>query len=310
MSATRSCTTATSSRGCRISARCSSKNSTRSPKSTARAGRVLRPWRAEVGAGRCEARNLFYLDATCPLVSKVHKQAMRHQRLGRHVLLIGHAGHPEVIGTMGQLPEGAVTLIETEEDVRNFTPADPAISASSPRRRSRWRTRPASSSALQEKLPEPGRRPPPIRSAMPPPTARTRSRKRRRAATSSRRRRAQLVQFQAPRRSRRAGRGQDVACSCSAPPRSRGNDIGDIGYARPVGRRIGARDHRRRDHRRFPRPLRRERGTRHHGDRDGALPGHARSLRDVELTSADMAFVNGKRLMAVYTDVGERMRTP
>ena len=63
-----------------------------------------------------EARNLFYLDATCPLVSKVHKQAMRHQRLGRHVVLIGHAGHPEVIGTMGQLPEGSVTLVETEED--------------------------------------------------------------------------------------------------------------------------------------------------------------------------------------------------
>lgn len=72
------------------------------------------------------ARNLFYLDATCPLVSKVHKQAMRHQRLGRHVLLIGHAGHPEVIGTMGQLPEGAVTLIETEADAQRFEPADPA----------------------------------------------------------------------------------------------------------------------------------------------------------------------------------------
>ncbi|RWH70251.1 4-hydroxy-3-methylbut-2-enyl diphosphate reductase [Mesorhizobium sp.] len=71
-----------------------------------------------------EARNLFYLDATCPLVSKVHKQAMRHQRLGRHVLLIGHAGHPEVIGTMGQLPEGAVTLIETEADAARFVPAD------------------------------------------------------------------------------------------------------------------------------------------------------------------------------------------
>ncbi|MHA6644120.1 4-hydroxy-3-methylbut-2-enyl diphosphate reductase [Mesorhizobium sp. A623] len=70
------------------------------------------------------ARNLFYLDATCPLVSKVHKQAMRHQRQGRHVLLIGHAGHPEVIGTMGQLPDGAVTLIETENDARTFTPTD------------------------------------------------------------------------------------------------------------------------------------------------------------------------------------------
>ncbi|PSJ61433.1 4-hydroxy-3-methylbut-2-enyl diphosphate reductase [Pseudaminobacter soli (ex Li et al. 2025)] len=72
-----------------------------------------------------QARNLFYLDATCPLVSKVHKQAMRHQRLGRHILLIGHAGHPEVIGTMGQLPEGAVTLIETEADVAAFQPQDP-----------------------------------------------------------------------------------------------------------------------------------------------------------------------------------------
>jgi len=72
-----------------------------------------------------QTRNLFYLDATCPLVSKVHKQAMRHQRLGRHVLLIGHAGHPEVIGTMGQLPDGAVTLIETEADVAAFQPQDP-----------------------------------------------------------------------------------------------------------------------------------------------------------------------------------------
>lgn len=62
-----------------------------------------------------EARKLFYLDATCPLVSKVHKQAMRHHRQGRHVLLIGHAGHPEVVGTMGQLPPGAVTLVESEQ---------------------------------------------------------------------------------------------------------------------------------------------------------------------------------------------------
>lgn len=71
-----------------------------------------------------EARNLFYLDATCPLVSKVHKQAMRHQRLGRHIILIGHAGHPEVIGTMGQLPEGSVSLIETIADVDAYEPVD------------------------------------------------------------------------------------------------------------------------------------------------------------------------------------------
>ena len=71
-----------------------------------------------------QARNLFYLDATCPLVSKVHKQAMRHQRLGRHVVLIGHAGHPEVIGTMGQLPEGSVSLVETVEDAEAYVPPD------------------------------------------------------------------------------------------------------------------------------------------------------------------------------------------
>lgn len=71
------------------------------------------------------ARNLFYLDATCPLVSKVHKQALRHKRLGRHVILIGHEGHPEVIGTMGQLPEGTVSLVDTVEDAEKYQPADP-----------------------------------------------------------------------------------------------------------------------------------------------------------------------------------------
>jgi 4-hydroxy-3-methylbut-2-enyl diphosphate reductase len=71
------------------------------------------------------SRNLFYLDATCPLVSKVHKQAMRHERLGRHVILIGHEGHPEVIGTMGQLPPGSVSLIETVEDADAYEPTDP-----------------------------------------------------------------------------------------------------------------------------------------------------------------------------------------
>ena len=71
-----------------------------------------------------EHLNLLYFDATCPLVSKVHKQAQRHMRLGRHVFLIGHAGHPEVIGTMGQLPKGAVTLVETPEDVKALAPED------------------------------------------------------------------------------------------------------------------------------------------------------------------------------------------
>ncbi|MFO0287059.1 MAG: 4-hydroxy-3-methylbut-2-enyl diphosphate reductase [Brevundimonas sp.] len=66
------------------------------------------------------ARNLFFLDATCPLVSKVHVEAERHHAAGRHILLIGHAGHPEVVGTMGQLPAGAVSLIETVEDAEAF----------------------------------------------------------------------------------------------------------------------------------------------------------------------------------------------
>ena len=69
---------------------------------------------------KAESRNMLYLDATCPLVSKVHKQAMLHNKRGRHVLLVGHAGHPEVIGTMGQLPEGEVSLVETPEDVDSF----------------------------------------------------------------------------------------------------------------------------------------------------------------------------------------------
>jgi 4-hydroxy-3-methylbut-2-enyl diphosphate reductase len=70
-------------------------------------------------------RQMIYLDATCPLVSKVHVEAERHYRAGREIVLIGHAGHPEVVGTMGQLPEGGVTLIQTTADVEAFTPRDP-----------------------------------------------------------------------------------------------------------------------------------------------------------------------------------------
>ena len=70
-------------------------------------------------------RQMLYLDATCPLVSKVHLDAERHFKAGREVVLIGHAGHPEVIGTLGQLPEGAVALIETAADAERFEPRDP-----------------------------------------------------------------------------------------------------------------------------------------------------------------------------------------
>ncbi len=72
-----------------------------------------------------QARNMFFIDATCPLVSKVHKEAQIHHKRDREIVLIGHAGHPEVIGTMGQLPSGAVTLIETVADAEKLTPKDP-----------------------------------------------------------------------------------------------------------------------------------------------------------------------------------------
>ncbi|MBU4434077.1 MAG: 4-hydroxy-3-methylbut-2-enyl diphosphate reductase [Alphaproteobacteria bacterium] len=73
-----------------------------------------------------KARQMIYLDATCPLVSKVHVEAQKHFDAGREIVLIGHAGHPEVVGTMGQLPEGSVTLIENIADARVWTPKDAA----------------------------------------------------------------------------------------------------------------------------------------------------------------------------------------
>ena len=73
-----------------------------------------------------ERRAMLYVDATCPLVSKVHVESERLSRIGREIVLIGHAGHPEVIGTMGQLPPGTISLIETLEDARAFRPRDPA----------------------------------------------------------------------------------------------------------------------------------------------------------------------------------------
>ena len=74
-------------------------------------------------------RGLQFVDATCPLVSKVHRQAERLIADGRHILFIGHAGHPEVIGTFGQVPEGSITLVETIDDARNVTVDDPATLA-------------------------------------------------------------------------------------------------------------------------------------------------------------------------------------
>ncbi len=72
------------------------------------------------------AREMLFLDATCPLVSKVHVEAERHHAAGRHIILIGHAGHPEVVGTMGQLPPGAISLVETIVDAETFQRPDDA----------------------------------------------------------------------------------------------------------------------------------------------------------------------------------------
>jgi 4-hydroxy-3-methylbut-2-en-1-yl diphosphate reductase len=71
-----------------------------------------------------ERRGLQALDATCPLVTKVHREADIHHRRGREIVLIGHADHPEVVGTMGQLPPGSITLLEDLEDVEGFEPRD------------------------------------------------------------------------------------------------------------------------------------------------------------------------------------------
>lgn len=73
-----------------------------------------------------EDRGLAYLDATCPLVTKVHREAEIHHEMGRQIIMIGHKGHPEVIGTMGQVPEGAVLLVENVADAELVAPSDPA----------------------------------------------------------------------------------------------------------------------------------------------------------------------------------------
>jgi len=72
-----------------------------------------------------ERRNMLYVDATCPLVSKVHIEAERHHDNGLQIVMIGHEGHPETVGTMGQLPDGEVILVETPEDVAHIAPRDP-----------------------------------------------------------------------------------------------------------------------------------------------------------------------------------------
>ncbi len=75
-------------------------------------------------SAEAQERNLLAIDATCPLVTKVHREAEIHWKRGRRVLLVGHSGHPEVVGTMGQLPEGAVVLVESIEDIKTLNLPD------------------------------------------------------------------------------------------------------------------------------------------------------------------------------------------
>ena len=272
MSATRSCTTATSSRACRSSARCSSRNCREIPPEHRACPVVFSAHGVPKSVpADAEARNLFYLDATCPLVSKVHKQAMRHQRLGRHVLLIGHAGHPEVIGTMGQLPEGAVTLIETEADVQRFRAGrsvgarlrhpDDAVG------RGHRRHHPRAAGALSRDQGAGGRIDL-LRHHQPP------------GSGEGNRARAPTCSWSSARRIRRIPCGwsrspsapaRRCRCSCSAPSEIPWDDDRRDLDARPFGRRIGAGNHRRRDHRRLPRAFRRDGRTGDHGDRDGGI---------------------------------------
>lgn len=80
---------------------------------------------AKAVPAEAKRREMIYVDATCPLVSKVHVEAERHFANGDEIILIGHAGHPEVVGTMGQLPDGAISLVETVADAERFEPNDP-----------------------------------------------------------------------------------------------------------------------------------------------------------------------------------------
>ena len=151
-------------------------------------------------------RGLAFVDATCPLVSKVHRQAERLIAEGRHIIFVGHAGHPEVIGTFGQVPEGSMTLVETVDQVSDLEIPDPPTSPSSPKPRCRSTTPPhrrRAEGALPGD-PRAAQRGHLLRHLQPPGGGQG---DRRRVRPDAGDRRAQQQQFAAARRSRRtAGR--------------------------------------------------------------------------------------------------------
>ena len=295
MSATRSSITAMSSKGCETTARSSSRNSTRSADDGQPVVFSAHGVPKSVPADAAD-RDLFYLDATCPLVSKVHKQAMRHASAGRHVILIGHARPPGSDRHDGAAARpGTVTLIETVEDAAAFQPADPAtlgfvtqttlsVDDTADIIAALQATFPGDDGALvgidllcHDQPPgsgEGGGARLPISSS-----------------SSARRIRPTRSAWSKWRSSAGAAKGVLVQ-------RAAGNALSNcIGADHPVvGMSAGASAPevaRRRDHRRLPRALRRH--DRARPDRRGKreLSGHAQPCATRRSTNADMAFVNG-----------------
>ena len=220
------------------------------------------------------ARNFFSLDATCPLVTKVHREAAIHFKRGREILLIGHSHHPEVVGTLGQLPAGAVTLIETAEDAKTFTPKDPNNLAFVTQTTLSIDDTAEIVAMLKERFPEhlrPAQGRHLLRHHQPPARGQEGGAGGRRP---DRGRRAELVEFAAPARSRRA-RGLPDRGAGAARRRSRLVAVRGHQEPRHHRGRLGAGSDRRGDHGRLRRALRTACGDGLGRGRERVLPAAA-----------------------------------
>ena len=206
------------------------------------------------------ARRLFTIDATCPLVTKVHREAQVHFKRGRKIILIGHAGHPEVIGTMGQLPPGAIVLVSTVEDVEALAFEDESnlayvtqttlsVDDTHEHRRS------ARSSAFP-RIVAPTRRRHLLRHDQSPGGDQAR---RADGRSGDRRRLAQFLQFATTGRGRASARAARSRAFCRAPRTSTGEIFGAIGSLAITAGRLRAGNSRRTGHRRLRRTLRNRR---------------------------------------------------
>ena len=225
------------------------------------------------------ARKLFFLDATCPLVSKVHVEAERQFGEGREILLIGHAGHPEVVGTTGQLPDGAVHLIETADDARAFMPRDPDQLAVITQTTLSVDDTKEIVSVLKERFP---RMITPRKDDICYATTNRQEAVKRMAPACDR-----MIVVGSPNSSnslRLVEVAERAGCPVCRVDPARGRDR--LGYvrrhhaARRHGRRFGAGGAGRRDHRRFQGALRGQGRDRDHGGRSHRLQAAARAQRD------------------------------